>query len=112
MSEKVVEFAKKQGYKTAEFVTKWKGYDVYEPVFSDELSYIGLPLWILVKGSEIRMTDEKECFEILDIVVEEQEVFEEYFDKLTKKKRKKSKLSEDELKDSVWDKIKGFFIRG
>ena len=33
----------------------WKGYDVYVPEY-DEMMYIGLPLVLLVKGEEMRIS--------------------------------------------------------
>ena len=99
-NKKVLEYAKKMGYESAYFRLEWKGYNVYQPVYSDELAYIGLPLMILEKDGKFRMTDVDESFEILDITAEEDErisevVGDEYIEKI-----------------SVWDKIKGFFIKG
>lgn len=64
--EKVIEFAKKQGYESVEKLEKWKEYDVYEPIYkNDEVSIIGMPLLILVKGEEIRMSTVEEALEQL-----------------------------------------------
>ena len=64
--EKVIDFAKQQGYDSAEYIGKWRGYDVYEPLFAgDEVSVVGPPLIILVKGAKIRMSTEDEAYEQL-----------------------------------------------
>lgn len=65
--EKVKDFAKQQGYDDVLPIGKWKGFDAYEPVFnSEEPSFIGVPLLILVKGDSIRMSTVEEAFEQLD----------------------------------------------
>ena len=43
----------------------WNGYNVYIPKFKGNPK-IGLPLVVLVKGNEVRLSSEKECFEYLD----------------------------------------------
>ena len=43
----------------------WKGYEVYEPVY-DAPVYIGLPLVILAKGDEVRISTDEESREYLD----------------------------------------------
>ena len=63
----VIAFAKQQGYDSAEKCGKWKGYDVYEPVFAgDDIVCVGLPLVILVKVHEMRMSTSDEAMQILD----------------------------------------------
>lgn len=65
--EKIKTFAKEQGYDNAVYLGKWRGYDVYEPVFNgDEVSIVGLPLIILVKGDVVRMSTVDEAFEQLN----------------------------------------------
>jgi len=65
--KKVVEFAQEHGYETAEPLGSWQGYDIYEPVYSkDEVSCIGLPLMIMVKGNEIRMSTTDEAIQQID----------------------------------------------
>lgn len=113
MSEKnkVLEYAKKMGYEGAYFRMEWKGYSVYEPVYSDELSYIGLPLMILEKDGKIRMTDVDEAFEILDLTSEEDEKISEYVDESEEGgslDNKKKHITTD----SFFNKIKYFFRRG
>jgi hypothetical protein len=65
--EKVKAFAKEQGYDDAVYLEKWKGFDVYEPVFNgDDVSIVGVPLIILVKGDVVRMSTVDEAFEQLE----------------------------------------------
>ena len=67
MRQKVIEFAQSQGYETALRLKNWKGFEVYEPIMKkDEVSYTGLPLLILVKGDEIRMSTPDEALEQLN----------------------------------------------
>lgn len=63
---KVINFAKEQGYDGALYIGKWRDYDIYEPVFNgDDVSFVGIPLLILVKGDNIRMSTVEEAFEQL-----------------------------------------------
>lgn len=65
--EKVKAFAKKQGYDDVLYIGKWKEFDCYEPVFKgDDVSFIGVPLLILVQDKEIRMSTVDEAFEQLN----------------------------------------------
>lgn len=65
--EKIKAFAKEQGYDDVLYLDKWRGYDAYEPVFNgDEVSIVGLPLIILVKGDVVRMSTADEAFEQLN----------------------------------------------
>lgn len=61
----VKEFAIKQGYNDVKKLENWKGYDIYEPILYDD-AIIGIPLVIMVKGSEMRMSTIKEAFEYMD----------------------------------------------
>lgn len=65
---KIVEFAKLQGYSGVEYLNKWHGYDCYEPLFSEdaEVSYIGLPFMIMVKGETIRMSTAEEAMQHIE----------------------------------------------
>lgn len=72
MSEKVIKFAKENGYETAERVKDWNGYECYEPIFDrKEIAEVGPPLLILVKGDEIRMSTVEEAFQQIDETDEE-----------------------------------------
>lgn len=60
--EKVNAFAKEHGYEKAEYLKDWNGYKCYEPIMNEtETSFIGLPLVILVKNDEIRMSTSEEA---------------------------------------------------
>ena len=65
-NEKIVAFAKENGYDGVEPLGKWREFDCYEPVFDDtteeEPAIVGAPLIILVNGEEIRMSTEEEAF--------------------------------------------------
>jgi len=55
--DRIVAFAKEQGYDSASSIGKWKGYDIYEPLFKgDQVSFVGLPLMIMARGDIIRMS--------------------------------------------------------
>lgn len=75
--EKIIKFAKDNGYDGVLPLGKWKEYDAYEPTFADtkedSLSYVGPPLMILVKGEEIRMSTVEEAYEQIDGAEEEDE---------------------------------------
>lgn len=63
LKKEIKNFAKYHGYEDAKYIGKWREYKVYEPIFSKgEISYIGLPLVILVnKKGEIRMSTDEEA---------------------------------------------------
>ncbi len=64
--ERAIAFAKEKRYETAEFLFNKNGYAVYEPVMKvGEISYIGPPHVILVKGDKVRMTEYPECFDYI-----------------------------------------------
>ena len=49
-----------------EYIGLWNGFEVWDPLFSEtpETLYIGLPITVLVKGDQIRLTeDPKEVFQ-------------------------------------------------
>lgn len=60
--------AKASIYDGAKYIGEWNGYAVYDPVFNDdEPHFIGIPQYILIKGSEARWTEsDKESFAIMD----------------------------------------------
>ena len=62
----IIRFAKKQGYDTVARLEPWNGFDVYEPLFEGEDdAIVGLPLVILVKGDEIRMSTPEESMQTI-----------------------------------------------
>lgn len=66
--QKILSFARKSIYDRVKYLGKWKGFEVWEPGFSDGVvRYTGFPQFILVKGSEMRWTrDDKESQSIMD----------------------------------------------
>jgi hypothetical protein len=65
--EDILKFAKREGYDEISYIGKWRGYEVYEPMFESEESInIGLPYIILVKEDEIRMSTPEESLEQLN----------------------------------------------
>ncbi len=66
-SEKVLEFARAQGFSNISAATPWQGYEVYEPKVSLMNAHkAALPQMILVKGDKIRMSTPEEAFAYLD----------------------------------------------
>lgn len=69
-NDKILAFAKQNGYDGVEPLGKWRDYDCYEPTFEDtseeEPAIVGLPLIILVKGDEIRMSTEEEAYQQME----------------------------------------------
>ena len=66
--EKIQKFTKEAGFLRAKYKGIWKGYKVYEPVYSDdkEICFVCEPWAILVKGKKIRSSNGIE--EINDII--------------------------------------------
>lgn len=68
--QKVISFAKEQGYDKVIPHDKWRGYDVYEPAFDnvDEKNppMVGMLRLILIKDGRIRMSTPEEAFEWMD----------------------------------------------
>lgn len=68
--EKIIAFAKENGYDGAEPLGKWREFDCYEPVSEgtseEEPAIVGPPLIILVKGDEIRMSTEEEAYQQME----------------------------------------------
>lgn len=64
----VDDFAKSQGYETAEYLCDWNGYKCYEPVIAEgEMSYIGLPLLILEDAEgNMRMSTPEEAMQQIE----------------------------------------------
>jgi hypothetical protein len=63
MQDRVIAFAKEQGYDTAEYLREWRGCSVYEPMYAGGGALLGPPLMILVKGEEIRMATTEEAMQ-------------------------------------------------
>lgn len=71
----VIAFAKQNGYKTAEKLNNWNGYECYEPIMNEkDTSFIGPPLLILVKGESIRMSTVDEAYQQMDDSDDEEEI--------------------------------------
>ena len=71
MNNKIKQLAKEYGYDNAVEVGNWHGYSVYDPTFNDgEIHYVGLPLKILVKDNEIRMSTYDEAMAMLDEMID------------------------------------------
>lgn len=66
MKLEIIAFAKTQGYDDVLHIGKWKEYEAYEPIYSGDVSFVGVPLLILVKGGSIRMSTVEEAFEQLN----------------------------------------------
>ncbi len=65
----ILNFAQQRGYDSIKKLSVvYYDYEVYEPTFDfDGVAYVGLPLCILVKGDNIRMTTPDEAMELLKI---------------------------------------------
>lgn len=69
-------FAKERGFEDVEFLGRWKNFDVYSGVVSEEDSdaAIGLPYYILADGQNIMESEyPKEYHEIFDLLESEEE---------------------------------------
>lgn len=66
--QEILKFAQKSVFDTVKRLGEWKGYEVWEPDFSDgQTRYTGFPQFILVKGDSIRWTkDAKESIVIME----------------------------------------------
>ena len=61
---KILDFAINNGYSAISYLGKWRDYEIYEPIIKpNEESFVGLPLTIMVKGAEIRMSTPNEAME-------------------------------------------------
>lgn len=53
-------------YDDAQYVGRWNGFEVYEPIFNDdEVRFTGLPQYILAKGGTLRWTHDTEGLDVL-----------------------------------------------
>lgn len=71
VDKKIIEYAKSLGYDSAEYKGKWKDFDVYEPTLKEPAS-IGKPEFILNRGEKLFLTTEKEAFEYIDSLPDEE----------------------------------------
>lgn len=56
--KKVIQYAKENGFDSANFLTQWDAFEVYEAVFenNEEAPVIGFPQFILYQNGETRFT--------------------------------------------------------
>lgn len=63
--QEILSFAKELEYDNIrKMKITYKGYTVYKVIFNGGVACVGLPLCVLVKGEEIRMTTPEEACEI------------------------------------------------
>lgn len=63
----VLKYAKYHGYNSVVEKGEWDGYTVYEMVLSAKKTlYVGIPQYILDDGKELRISEPKEAFDILE----------------------------------------------
>jgi hypothetical protein len=61
MKEKILKVAKSFGFDNYMFVGNWNSYNIYTPYNNDgTIPCIGQPVFVLVKGEEIRVAEESE----------------------------------------------------
>ena len=60
----VLEFAKKEGYATVNYLGKYKEYDLYKPLYEDSVVATGLPVYIIVKDDKPEFVRGKAGLEI------------------------------------------------
>lgn len=71
VDKKIIDYAKSLGYDGAEYRGKWKDYDVYAPTMKEPAG-IGQPEFILNRGEQLFLTNEKEAFEYIDSLPDEE----------------------------------------
>ena len=61
-------YAKELGYVTVKKIGRWNNHDVYEPRLdpADGIPIIGIPVFILSRGGEVRTSTVEESMEIMD----------------------------------------------
>lgn len=65
----VIELAKKHGFDTAKYFKRWNGYDVYCAEYEgDEVQFVGLPQYILVKDGKARITEGEEGSNLAELL--------------------------------------------
>ena len=60
----VLEFAKKQGYATVNYLGKYKEFDLYKPLYENPNVATGLPVYIIVKDDKLEFVRGKAGLEI------------------------------------------------
>lgn len=70
--EELVEIAKQKGYETVEQLPDWKHYKVYALCSKEPDLIIGRPEFLLVAENKIRFATDKEVWEILGDLNEEE----------------------------------------
>jgi hypothetical protein len=63
-NEKILKFAKKDGYATVNYLGKYKEFDLYKPLYEDPDVATGLPVYIIVKDDKPEFVRGKEGLEI------------------------------------------------
>ena len=63
-NDKVLEFAKKDGYATVNYLGKYKEFDLYKPLYEDPHIATGLPTYIIVKDDKTKFIRGQEGLEI------------------------------------------------
>ena len=64
----VDKFAKEHGYTSTRHIGRWKGYEVHEPLLDpgDGIPVTGIPVFILCRGVEVRMSTLDESMGIME----------------------------------------------
>ena len=60
----VLEFAKKEGYATVNYLGKYKEFDLYKPLYENPNVATGLPVYIIVKDDKLEFVRGKAGLEI------------------------------------------------
>lgn len=60
----VLEFAKKEGYATVNYLGKYKEFDLYKPLYENPNVATGLPVYIIVKDGKLEFVRGKAGLEI------------------------------------------------
>ncbi len=60
----VLEFAKKEGYATVNYLGKYKEFDLYKPLYENPNVATGLPVYIIVKDDKLKFVRGKAGLEI------------------------------------------------
>lgn len=71
----IIEFAKENGYETAEYLGEYKGNKCYEAIYRNdgEIYIVGLPAFILEKSEQLEWIQNEKSFEILNCFYPDEE---------------------------------------